>query len=179
MTLQAETAWHRMAGHTVMLFTSLPIKSKVRLAHDVIDTCTMHAGLVHDITGRDCLTQNGRSHSHVGYLFTNKEQSKVGSWCNTNRHLCYACRPCSWHYRQRLPDTKWQITQSCFHNFQTLIFNKLDHKSTEKIAARLFKKSYFYDRAHKASLGVLLNMQMTENLNRTCTIEWTFTYGRV
>ena len=42
-----------------MLVTSLPMKRKVRLAHDVIltDTCAMHAGLVHDITGRDCLTQ--------------------------------------------------------------------------------------------------------------------------
>ena len=32
--------------------------------------------------------------SHVGLLFTNKEQEKVGSWCNIQS--CHTCQSCSW-----------------------------------------------------------------------------------
>ena len=60
--------------------------------------------------------------SHFGLLFTNEEQKKVGSW--HNKHSCHACRPYSWHHR--LPVTKWQHACSCFHEFQTSNFNKIN-----------------------------------------------------
>ena len=42
-----------------------------------------------------------------------KEQTNVGSWCNI--HFCHVYQPCWWLYR--LPNTKPQYSQLCFHNF--------------------------------------------------------------
>ena len=46
-------------------------------------------------------------------------------------HLCHAC---SWCHRRRQPYTKPQNPRPCLHNFLclTFVFNKLDHKTTEK-----------------------------------------------
>ena len=59
-----------------------------------------------------------------------KIRQKVGSLCNG--HFCPTVWSCSCH-RDRLPVRKWQPSQLCFCHLQTLIFNKLDHKSTFKL----------------------------------------------
>ena len=56
------------------------LKSRKRLAQDVVCTSAMYEGLVHDVT--DSQTQNGSAHSHVFATFTqvnffNKPDHKI------------------------------------------------------------------------------------------------------
>ena len=51
-----------------MFARSLPVKSIKRLALDVINTSATHIGLVHDVTDKNCPTQNGITHSSVSQL---------------------------------------------------------------------------------------------------------------
>ena len=53
-----------------MLGCSLPVKSRKRLAYDVIDTSATHASRVCDVTDTDCHTQNGSAHVHAFVTFT-------------------------------------------------------------------------------------------------------------
>ena len=43
-------------------------------------------------------------------------------------YFCHTCQGCSWPHNHILPDTEWQLSVLCSGDFQTLIFNKLDHK---------------------------------------------------
>ena len=53
-----------------MLVHSLPMKSRERLVHDVMPyNSAIHAGLVHDVTDTDCMTQNGSAHGPVFATF--------------------------------------------------------------------------------------------------------------
>ena len=54
---------------TAIFVRSLPTKSRKRLARDVFDTFTTHAGLVHDVTNTDCRAQNGSTHGRVFATF--------------------------------------------------------------------------------------------------------------
>ena len=49
-----------------MLDHPLPVKSRNSLAHDIINTCAMHAtaGLDQDVKDADCQTWNGSAHDH-------------------------------------------------------------------------------------------------------------------
>ena len=72
------------------------------------------------------LNLNSIRFSRVGVLFTNKERKRVGSWCNT---LLPHMPTLSMSYNMYgMPDTERQHSWPCFHNFQRLIFNKLDHR---------------------------------------------------
>ena len=53
---------------TAILLHSLPMKSRKRLAHNVIDTCVIHADLVH-VRDTDYQTKNGSTHSHIFLTF--------------------------------------------------------------------------------------------------------------
>ena len=48
--------------------------------------------------------------------------------CRAHDIMCTAAIhtdwPCSWHCRHRMPDTKYWHIQLCFHDLQTLIFNR-------------------------------------------------------
>ena len=47
----------KLNSTSCILFHSLQTKSRKRLAHDMIDTCVTHAGLVHHIKDPDCQAQ--------------------------------------------------------------------------------------------------------------------------
>ena len=69
--------------------------------------------------------------NHVCWHSTEEEQNENNSWCNV--HLCHACWPCLWYHRHRLSGRKWQLSWLHFRNIQTLSFNRLHHKLTEKL----------------------------------------------
>ena len=70
--------------------------------------------------------------SLMGLLFASEEQKKFGWLCNVR--LCHECHP-------TLPGTGWQHLQLCvFRSFQTLVFNRLDHKLNRKLLWVYLKK---------------------------------------
>lgn len=50
-------------------YFTLPMKSRKRLARNVIDTCVTHSDLVHDVRDTDYQTENGSTHSHIFLAF--------------------------------------------------------------------------------------------------------------
>ena len=52
-----------------MFVHSLPMKSRERLAQDVVDPCATHDGLVHDDTNTESQTQNGSAHGLIFATF--------------------------------------------------------------------------------------------------------------
>ena len=64
--------------------------------------------------------------SHVGWLFTNREQRRAGSW------RCLAGLPHIPALFRLLGTPTWQYSVSCFRDFQTLILKEHDRKSSEK-----------------------------------------------
>ena len=65
-----------------MSVRSLQMKSRKRLARDVLHSFASHSGLVHDVTNTYCWAQNGSTHGRVfatykrGFL-TNRTRSVV------------------------------------------------------------------------------------------------------
>ena len=53
-----------------MLIRSLPIKSRKRLARDVLFTCTTDTDLVHDVKDRDCLKHYGTFKAVFFFFFS-------------------------------------------------------------------------------------------------------------
>ena len=51
--------------------------------------------------------------------------------------------------------TKWPCPRLCFHDFQTLIFNQLDHRLNEKSAVSI----YFIPFLSKRSLGFMSHLK--------------------
>ena len=67
-----------------MLVRSSPMKSRKRLARDVLDTSATRAELVHDVTDTYSHTQNGSAHSSVlaafkGQVLTNQTINRLNS----------------------------------------------------------------------------------------------------
>ena len=57
-------------------FTLLPLKSRKRLARDVLDSFATHAGLVYDVTDTDC-------------WHTQKKKKEKGEEKKEHLHLCF------------------------------------------------------------------------------------------
>ena len=69
-----------------MLLRSLPKESRNRLARDVFDTFTTHAGHVYDVTDTDCWGQNGLTQCRAFTTFkrrllTNGTRSRMKNCC--------------------------------------------------------------------------------------------------
>ena len=123
-----QTAGHKMAapaekGWFLMQSTLLPSATDAGL---IVASPTR--------SGTDCWAQNGST----------SRKRLVPDAINTSA-ICYRCRPycgitnTQWY---RLPGTKWQHPQPCFHHFQKLILNKWDRKSSEKLLC-LFHFCFF------------------------------------
>ena len=80
-------------------------------------------------TGFPALNFTSYRHSHVDSLFTNQEQKKDLLMTYGTFQLG---RPCSWCHSQTARHRMAALT-AMFYDFQMSIFNKLDHKSTEKL----------------------------------------------
>lgn len=80
-------------------------------------------------------------YSLLGLLLWKKVET-VDLGCNT--HFCHTYLPCSWRHRHGLPNTKWQHSRVCFHNFKTSVVNKLDHKLTENLLQVFCVFFHFY-----------------------------------
>ena len=70
-----------------VLICSLPIKSRERLAHDVVDACGTRGSLDYDIRDTDCQTQNGGAHGHIlrlsltNFIYDQLDQSWQKTCC--------------------------------------------------------------------------------------------------
>ena len=77
---------------------------------------------------------------HVGSFFTDEEQKKFGWQCIW--HSCHKVQPCSLCQWCRLLATKRQHSQSRFHDFPTLIFNKPGPEIKWEFAVSLYKEIF-------------------------------------
>ena len=88
--------------------------------------------------------------NHTGLLSTIEEQTKVGLWCIW--YFWNSCQPCSWDHWYGLPSTKGHCSLLSFHDFQMLIFNRLDSQLTEKLLRIYFLYSISIDSSCNVSL---------------------------
>ena len=68
LKLTPSTFMQQKSTFCLVFQSTAMLKSRKRLAQDVVCTSAMYEGLVHDVT--DSQTQNGSAHSHVFATFT-------------------------------------------------------------------------------------------------------------